>query len=175
MSVPEKTREELRKRLWRLADEKQWGTLSTATKSGLYEAWTRDPEIGGVLARFITLSDVRVYLKDTLLKDYSRHQQADDAFIFRVLDIPKAPTTKTYIKPHGRRFSGGRIICWGRANAWKSILMAAYERAYSEPQGKPYAVVFSHTFGQYHQTAVRKMVEDAAKKLGIERILWMDS
>lgn len=175
MSVPDKTREDLRKRLWKLADEKQWSSLSTVAKSGLYEAWTRDPEIGGVLARFISLSDVRVYLKDTLLKDYSRHKHADDGFIFRVLDLPVTPATKTYIKPHGRRFAGGRIVCWGRANEWKSVLMAAYERAYSETHGKPYAVILSRAFGQYHQTAVRNMVESAASKLGIERVVWLDS
>lgn len=123
---------------------------------------------------YISLSDVRVYLKDTLRKDYSRHKHADGALILRVLGLSDAPTVRSYIKPHGRRFADGRIVCWGRANAWKNVLMAAYERAYSARGDKPFAAVLTRALGQYHQPSVRKMVECAATKLGIERVVWLE-
>lgn len=174
MSVPDHVRESLRDRLWESADAKQWTALSPTAKSASYEAWTRDPAIGGVLSRYISLSDVRVYLKDTLLKDYSRHKHADDALILRVLGLSDAPTVRSYIKPHGRGFADGRIVCWGRANAWKNVLMAAYERAYGARSAKPFAVILTRAVGDYHQPAVRKMVECAATKLGIERVVWLE-
>lgn len=174
MSVPDHVREKLRTRLWELADEKQWISLSTAEKSASYEAWTRDPSVGGVLSRFISVSDVRLYLKDTLLKDYSRQKHADDTLVLRVLGVDGEMVTKTYIKPHGRVLADGRVLSWGRSNDWKSILMATYERAYGEPNRRPFGVVLTNACGQYHQTAARTMVESAASKLGIERIVWLD-
>src|SRR5438067_13787386 len=102
MSVPENIREQLRKRLWQTADEKKWSSLSVAEKSASYEAWTRDPAVGGVLSRFIRLSDVRLYLKDTLLKDYVRQREADDTLLLRILNLDGSTVAKSHIKPHGR-------------------------------------------------------------------------
>lgn len=174
MSVPDHVRESLRARLWKEADAKQWTLLSPGAKSASYEAWTRDPQIGGVLARFIGVSDVRVYLKDTLLKDFARQKNADDKVILRVLGLKGVASARCYIKPHGRRFADGRVVCWGRANAWKSVVMAAYERACGEKGAKPFGVVLTRSLGHYHQPSVRKMIEGAATKLGIERIVWLE-
>ena len=59
----------------------QWIVLSTSEKSKHYEAWVRDPEIGGALSAYVNLSDVRVYLKDTLMKDYANDAKVGiDAF-----------------------------------------------------------------------------------------------
>ena len=53
MSVPDQIREDLRTRLWRTADEIAWMNLSQSEKAKLYEEWTRDPKVGGILARYI--------------------------------------------------------------------------------------------------------------------------
>ena len=174
MSVPDHVRESLRERLWKAADETQWTALSPSSKSASYEAWTRDPSIGGVLSRYISLSDVRVYLKDTLLKDYARYKHADSAQVMRILDLSSIPVVKSYIKPHGRLLADGRVVCWGAANAWKNVLMAAYERAYGDKRAKPFAVVLTSALGQYHQPSVRKMVERAATRLGVLRTVWLE-
>lgn len=174
MSVPDDVRERLRIKLWELADERKWIRLSVAEKSAAYDAWTRDPAVGGVLSRFIRLSDVRLYLKDTLLKSYVRDRNADDALIVRVLRVEGIAVTKTYIKPHGRLLDDGRVYSWGRATAWKLILMATFERAFNAPDGRAFAAVLTAAFGNYHQPNVRKLVETAASKLAIDRVVWIE-
>ena len=175
MNVPDQVREELRTKLWEIADELDWVSLSPTVKSKYYEIWTRDPAIGGLLSRYIDLGYVRVYLKDTLLKDFAQHRLADQAGPSRMLDIPAtAEVAKSYVKPHGRRFKDGRIICWGKASAWKSILMAAYERAYGEKNFKAHGVILTHAAGRYSEPKTRGMVEAAAERLGIDRVVWKD-
>jgi hypothetical protein len=174
MSVPDNIREEMRSKLYELADEKNWMCLSVAEKSATYDAWTRDPAVGGVLSRFIRLSDVRLYLKDSLLKDYARQKQADDTLINQVLGVGGVDVVRSDIKPHGRTLKDGRIFTWGQANAWKTILMATYERAYNEQGGKAFAVVLTNAYGNFHQPSVRALVETAASRLGIERVVWLE-
>jgi hypothetical protein len=128
------------------------------------------------LARYIDRGQVRVYLKDTLLKDYGRERLADESRPFRVLDI--AATTEVaeaYIKPHGRRLRDGRVISWGRADDWKSVLMAVHERAYAREDSRPFAAVLVQSGGRFHEPHVRAPIEDAASKLGIERLVWLDA
>jgi hypothetical protein len=176
MSVPDQIREDLRTRLWRTADEIAWMNLSQSEKAKLYEDWTRDPKVGGVLARYIDKGHVRVYLKDTLLKDYAQTRLADTHRPFRVLDIPDtAAVAKSHVKPHGRTLADGRVICWGRAEDWKLVLMAVYERAYLGRKLKPFAAVLLQANGRYQAKDVREMVEAASRKLGIEQIVWLDT
>ncbi len=176
MSVPDRMREQLRTQLWNLADQIGWADLSPSAKSHHYENWTLDPKIGGTLAHYIDKGQVRVYLKDTLLKDYSRKQSGDEARPFRILGIPPGTrVSENYIKPHGRRLHDGRVLCWGRAADWKGILLAVYERTYTNRGARSFAAVLSHAVGRYQEDKVRAMIEDAAKKLGIEGVSWLDT
>ena len=176
MNIPDKVREEVRNHVWVTADKFNWITLSVAAKSKQYEAWTRDPEVGGVLSHYISLADVRVYLKDTILKDYARARQSDATTAYRVLGFPhNCIVKKTYVKPHGRQLADGRIVCWGRASAWKAVLMAAYERAADREGLRPFAVLLIHAVDRYKQDKVRRMVENAATKLGIENVHWVET
>ena len=176
MSVPDDIRRSLRKRLREIADRVGWVSLSAAAKSRLYEDWTRDPEVGGLLARYIDKGQIRVYIKDTLLKDYARERLGDDSRPLRVAGIPvDAKAAEVFIKPHGRRFGDGRIVCWARADDWKSVLMALYERAYTDTKARPFAAVLMRTAGRFQDEAMRALVEDAAKRLGIERLVWLDT
>lgn len=172
--VPDNVRETLRAKLWSLADQLQWIVLSTTEKSKHYEAWVRDPEIGGALAAYVNLSDVRVYLKDTLMKDYAKERLKDDSMPCRVLGIKPEETVRSFTKPHGRALTGGRLIVWGRANAWKTVLMAAYERSYNGKNLTPFAVILTHAVGRYKQEAFRIMVGAAAQSLGVKRLEWID-
>ena len=175
MSVPDTMRAALREKLWQRADDLGWATLRPTDKSQHYEAWTKDPEFGGRLVRYMPQGQVRVYIKDTLLKDYTRSRLADHERPFRVLGIPKAAhVAETYSKPHGRKLADGKVICWGRAEDWKTILMALHERTYCKSQSHPHASVFIFSHGRFRETHTREMVEDAARKLGIARVTWLD-
>ena len=149
--------------------------LSPADKSRYYEAWTKNLDIGGQLSRYIDQGQVRVYIKDTLLKDYMRSRLAASELPFRVLGIPgPVSITETYTKPHGRQLDDGRVICWGRAEDWKTILMAMHERAFSNSVTRPYAAVFLFSSRRFHEDHTRVPVADAAEKLGVEYVVWLD-
>ena len=174
MSIPENVRAEIRDKLWKEADSLGWANLSASQKARQYTMWTETSDLGGRLAAFMDPRQVRVYIKDTLLKAYTRERMADATRIFRLLNIPRnAHSSDSYIKPHGRRLLDGRIIVWSRASDWKLALMAAHERAF-ETGGRPYAVVMFEAAGKYSDPMSKAVVEDAARKLNISNLLWVD-
>ncbi len=174
MSVPDGVRDEVKDILHRRADEIGWLKLPGSRKSALYEQWSKDPVIGGRLANYVDSRRVRVYIKDTLLKDYVRNAFADAALPFRALEIHiDTPVAEHFIKPHGRRLRDGRVICWGRADDWKTVLMATYERTYPQVGRSPFGAVLLRAVGRYGQDDVRELVENAAGLLGVEHVVWV--
>ena len=173
MSVPSDIRDEVKRAVWERAAALDWLHLSPPDKARCYAQWTEEEKIGGLLAGYIDRGRVHVYLKDTLLKGYARQQQSDDLMARRVLDIaPDLPVLRSYTRPHGRRFADGRVICWGRAAAWKLVLMALYERTYRAEGMRPHGAVLTNAAGQYSEARFRGKVEDAAAKLDIELVRW---
>lgn len=175
MSVPENIRRDLRARLWAEADKLDWPRLPLATKSRHYEAWAKVEDIGGILSRYMALPKVRLYLKDSLLKDYVRSRSNDGTRPLQAAGVASdAVITERFIKPHGVRLEDGRVICWGRAPAWKTLLMAVHERCFDGHRVHPFAVVLTQVAGEYKQERVRRLVEDAAQKLGLQRVVWLE-
>ncbi len=173
MNLPDDIRNQLRDKVWEIADQIDWQSLGLTEKTRHYENWTKDPEIGGVIGRFMDVRQVRVYLKDCFLKEYARARQSDALLPFRLLALPPdAPIEKQFIKPHGRRLSDGRVLCWGRAADWKAIVMAVYERSFHVDGAIPFAAVLLKADGKYADPSARAIVEDAAQRLGIERLVW---
>lgn len=173
--MPDEIRIGLRDKLWNLADELGWSSLSDSDRSRLYERWTKDPAVGGQLAHFMDPRKVRVYIKDSLIKPYERARLlASESEIWRALRIG-SPTTaiETFIKPHGCRLEDGKVICWGKSRDWKLILMAAFERSQSRHDGKPFGVVLLET-GKTSDESARSLVREASRCLGIEKLAWLD-
>lgn len=173
MSVPDHVRVRLKESLWRRADELEWLRLAPMEKSRSYENWTKAPGVGGLLQRYMPFGQVRVYIKDTLLKDYSRERQADPEVPMRLLGIDGGlDVEEFYVKPHGRRFGDGRVVCWGRASDWKSVIVAAFERAYLAGGGMPFAVVLTQASGRLAESDTRERVEELARRVGIQKVVW---
>jgi hypothetical protein len=172
VSVPDFVRRQIRQQLWSLADELGWMNLATSEKKRLYEDWTRDMRFGGTLSRYIDRGQVRVYLKDTIMKEYTRAASADPIRPLRMLKLSsEIPIAQIYIKPHGRRLADGRIVSWGRACDWKLVLMALHERAHNQ-HAIPFAAILTNATGRFGESSVRRMIEDAAMKLKIQTLLW---
>lgn len=175
MSVPATVRNEVKSYLYELAEQLGWSSLGSTAKSAYYDNWTRDPKVGGRLARYMDSGGVRTYLKDSLLKQFSADLLASESRPFRVLGISTTvECAECYVKPHGRRLMDGRVVCWGRAEDWKTILMALHERSYSRTGARPHAAVFTSSGGRYQEERIRTMVSDAATKLCVERLIWLD-
>jgi hypothetical protein len=174
--IPEEIRRGLRKRLWALADSLDWAKLDWYEKSSRYETWTRDPEVGGLLSHYMDQRRIRVYIKDTIMKGYIRSRQACPETPLKALGIDgNAQFAERHERPHGRRLGDGRVVVWGSAEEWKLVLTAVFERSYGIPGARPHAaVLMAASVGKFHQPQVRSMVQDAANKLGIERLVWLE-
>jgi hypothetical protein len=175
MRIPEDARDRLRGLIWSRADALGWSTLNAAERARRYEQWTRDPEIGGTLAHYMDPRKVRVYLKDSLLKPYERARlSGTEHQILGRLGVPAdSEVAQRYIKPHGIRFANQKIVSWGNSRDWKLILMAMYERAVLRPGSSPFGTVLLES-GKTADAAIRKMVREAATRLGIQRMEWID-
>jgi hypothetical protein len=175
MKVPDSILKPIRKRLWAQADEDGWTTLNDQTKTTLYEQWVRDDAVGEVLSRFMDTGEIRVYLKDTVMKPYGRDRIKDPRPVLKLLGIPADEfVIEEYIKPHGRLFHDQRVVCWGLAKNWKAIILAVYERAKRKGGATPHAAVLMYPSGATRQDAEKGIIEDVAKRLGVLRLDWLD-
>ena len=176
MKVPDKAHRRIKGTLWRVADEVNWSTLSDQQKSAFYERWVRGEQIGEVLSRYLSQGSVRVYIKDTIMKPYGRERIKDFSPVVKLLELHDDPSVaEIYTKPHGRRLTDGKVICWGLSRDWKAILFSVFERAHVAPSAVPFAAVIMYPTGKCQQPEYREMIERAGAKLGIMRIEWYDS
>lgn len=175
VTVPDEIRESVRRILWAQAEALGWSDLPATAKTRHYEHWTQDPQVGGVLARYMDPPRVRVYLKDAVFKPYSRARLADWGRCAQAVGIERDTNGESFIKPHGRQLSDGRVICWGPATSWKAILMALHERTYARHGLRPFAAVMFRAVGRYREDDARQLIQDAASKLLVERIVWLES
>lgn len=175
MKLPDDVRDRLRDLIWERASDLGWSSLSDVERSRYYEQWTRDSAIGGTLGHYMDPRKVRVYIKDSLLKPYERARvSGTEQDILAVLDIsPSLEVTHRYIKPHGLRFNDGQIIAWGKSRDWKLILMAMYERTAITPGASSYGTVLLES-GNTIDDDTRNLVRDAATRLAVKRVEWID-
>lgn len=175
-ALPIDIRDSIKQKIWAKADELDWPRISDLERTAWYENWTKDKDVGGVLSHFMDTRNVRVYIKDSLLKPYLRSRLQDDldrvllAISMKASDII---VKKTYDKPHGRQLLDGRVICWGNSREWKSILISVFERAYQLELGCPHAAILVET-GRTTNTGMREMIRDASQKLGLRHLEWID-
>lgn len=175
MKMSDEVRDHIKDLLWKRADSLGWSQLPDTERSRYYEQWTKEPAIGGMLAHYMDPRKVRVYIKDSLLKPYGRARvSSNEQDILTVLGVdPKLQVVHRYIKPHGLRFIDGRVIAWGKSRDWKLTLMAMYERCALTQGASAFATVLLES-GNTVDDSVRILVRGAAKRLGIDRIEWVD-
>jgi hypothetical protein len=175
MSVPKEITEAVKDVVWRRADECDWDVLGPGDKARYYAAWARDPQIGGVLSRYLDIAAIRVYIKDTVLKSYTRERQARwDATRHALGLTENIGVVETFIKPHGVQLEDGRVVAWGRADNWKHVLLATFERAHRNNGCVPYGAVLTHAVPRFATLGDREVVEDIARRLDIKQVAWID-
>jgi hypothetical protein len=173
--ISDELRAELREELHRRCDAMDWTNMGASAKALQYGNWVDDPTIGGRLEPFLEgKGRIRVYIKDTLLKSYHRSKQSGARIPLLHLGLdPSTAYLRTYEKPHGLLLAGNRVVCWGRAADWKNVLMAAFERAF-EVDEQPYGAVLLEPSARFAGGADRDMVEEAAKRLQIYDLRWVE-
>ncbi|MGC3986147.1 MAG: hypothetical protein QM777_16340 [Pseudorhodoferax sp.] len=173
-ALPPAVKKEVQARLWKRAEALDWESMTVIERAKQYTVWVSDPEIGGVLAGYMDARKVHPYLKDTLMKPFARANVSDAGRALSALGLSTtAAVVERYERPHGVRLQTRGVVCWGKADDWKLMLMAAHERAFAK--AVPIAgVVLLPPLARFVQARAREVVEDAGRKLGIAQVAWHD-
>jgi hypothetical protein len=176
MRIPDEVREHVYERVRAAADSNNWLSLPAPEKSNLYSLWARDEEIGGVLLGFMSMSEVHRYIKDTIVKTYATNKISDSKTALTLLGLDRSiAVVRQFEKPPGILLEDQRIIAWSIARDWKTTMFAVYERSYGISGTNPYAAVLFGAEGRFADSTFQEMVQDAASRLGIQRVLWNPS
>lgn len=130
--------------IYRDADDADWTTLSPQDRSAWYAKWLNDPQVGGILQRFLTPETARSWIKDGPMKEYGNASRGIGRYAAygRVggtthADIAAAalgpgavvePDTAGVKPAHceATDASGGRkYLAWGTSSNFRNLLWAA--------------------------------------------------
>ena len=173
--VPKWVREDFRRLLWSKADTLDWPRRPALERASIYENWAKDKAIGGVLAHYMDSRKVRVYIKDTLMKPYQRNRlQQEFEVVSRALGINEAsePIAR-YTQPPGLLLSDGQLVCWGNSRDWKDVVFSAFERGRKNPRASSSSAALL-AGGRPVDQENRALVEDASRRLGVDRVAWIE-
>lgn len=172
-ALPRAVKQQVQATLWRRADALDWSGMTVIDRAQQYGIWTEDREIGGILAGYIDPRKVRTYIKDTLMKPYARARMSDEQRILRIFQMHGQSPIEHFERPHGLIMRPNLVICWGKADDWKLLLMAVHERAFARRACR-FGAVLMPPLMRYHTGESRCVIEDAASRLAIENLRWLD-
>ena len=160
-------------RVHRMADEVDWSHLTIPERSKLYEFWTADPQVGGLLNEVMDPERVRVYLKDTIMKNYARSRRPEILPLLRSMSMPCDPVLQEYIKPVAVLCDHRYLYTLTVAKEWKISIMSAYERGLDVGNlDRNIVFITEHTTGRFVDRSYRNMIESAAERLEVD-VRWV--
>jgi hypothetical protein len=149
--VPKEVRDSVIREIYQQAEQVDWEDISDREKSAHYANWVADAKIGDKLADYYTADGMRVWLKDTPLKEYARAIEdfgpfakyttkrltPPDEFIPPILGsrwtvVPGSISEK----PMHCLFTDGtqeRYVCWGKPRSFSILLWAAVNNVVTSP------------------------------------------
>lgn len=161
------------KRVFGIADEVDWVHLTIHQRKQYYESWTSDPRIGGLLSQVMEENRVRVYLKDTVMRNYMRSRRISIHQLLNSMSMSFYEITEEFIKPQAILCDNTALYSLAAAREWKIALMSAFERGCIIPELEHNIVFFTeHTTGHFVDGDYRNMIAAAASRLGV-RIHWV--
>ncbi len=161
------------KQVHKMADEADWLHLNIPERQRHYEAWTADPQIGGQLSQVMPANRVRVYLKDTVLKQYSKTRRTPIIQLLNTMGTECQRVTHKFQKPEAILCDGSRLFTLAAAKDWRNALTSAFERAYElDSKQENVLILTDHTAGRFVDLSYRKVIEDAATRLEVS-VIWL--
>lgn len=166
-------------RVHALADQLDWVYLTIEQRRRYYEAWTNDENIGGLLRQVIDANRVRVWLKDTVMKNYLKQRRPSITNFLSRTSVSCGVILRSYRKPEAvlcedtSLFEGGNLFTLTGAKEWRVALMSAYERAAEiKKPGRNILYIIEHTSGRFADESYRSLISGAGAKLGVE-VVWV--
>lgn len=161
-------------RVHEIADKADWQHLTIPQRKKFYEEWTEDPQIGGLLSRVMEPHRIRVYLKDTVMKNYSRKQKPNLQNLLEGMSLEFLEINKQFIKPEALLLDQTKLYTLTIAKEWKGAIMSAFERGYEIGSLEINTVfITDHTNGRFVDKYYRDLIDCAARKLGIQ-VHWVN-
>ena len=152
-----------------LADSIDWTHLTVSERQKYYELWTNDPQIGGTLSRILPSHRIRVYLKDTIMKSYSRKQRPAIVDLLSLMSVSYEHISQTFVKPQAVLCDSNKLYTLVAAKEWKVAIMSAFERGSEVYKLKKNVVFFTeHTTGRFVDKEYRDLIDAAAKRLDVD-------
>ncbi|WP_340686701.1 hypothetical protein LCL61_10775 [Amycolatopsis coloradensis] len=183
-SLPDNIREEILLKLYRTADVLDWELLSNPAKTRQYEAWFADKEIGEILLGYFAAKRVRVWIKDTAMKEYSRAQEGIGRTVRYVPRRYRGPQevidaalgegwvldqSSIEIKPMlcaATRGEDRKVVIWGSKTALSDLLWEAMQQ--SVDKGTDPIVVIVTRDGQDVQPSERLRHTSLGARCGVK-------
>jgi hypothetical protein len=72
MAIPDAIEKRIVIRLFNDAESLDWAHLSPPGRSAQYGKWVQESEVGGILGKFMTSEQARVWIKDGPMKEWAR-------------------------------------------------------------------------------------------------------
>jgi hypothetical protein len=168
--IPVAIRERLGQHLAEECDRIGWMRLANPDRTSRYADWTSDPNIGGTLSNYMPLGRVKTYIKDTLIKEYSRAKRREArARVMQILGVQGGleDITCEFQKPPGACLSSGWVFTWSAARDWKTSLLCTFERLHETQDTASAGIVLFDANGPFAEETFRGLVRDAAERLDV--------
>ncbi len=159
--VPELQKQRVIAKLFADAEDLDWEHLSLAGRSAAYTRWVTDPDVGGVLARYVTAERARSWIKDGPMKEFHRARRGTGRYArFGPADGTGPEEVVRAALGEGWTLLGGSVgtkpshclavsgaedtnsayLAWGPPSAFRHVLWAALRHAVDH-DGRAVAVV----------------------------------
>src|SRR5690242_9697814 len=79
------------RRVYEDAQRLDWESFSMRDRTAQYARWLADPKVGGVLSNLMSLHHQRLWLKDGLMKEFSRALAGEGPFAGYLREHPRHP------------------------------------------------------------------------------------
>lgn len=171
--------------LYDAADRLDWDHLPANAKTQHYDAWVREPSIGGILTKYMNSESARSWIKDGPMKEYSRARVGTGRYAKFGSTVGPAPRQlakhvlgesasvvegSVGVKPFHCLASVGTeaptYLVWGAAKNMRHLVWAAINYLASNP-GHRASIVVIESFRNPIVRAERIRHERIAERCGI--------
>ncbi|MBB5857643.1 DUF4365 domain-containing protein [Amycolatopsis umgeniensis] len=181
--MPKKVRAAVVSSAYRAADQVGWDQLPNVERSRLYSAWVDDPSIGGIMAPYFSKQSIRIWLKDSLMKEYVRAKEGVGPYAqFVTIRYPTpdeivsaacgngwfVESGSMTIKPSHCFATDGiyrRHIFWGEAASFENLIVAALAVAEGELLRPIVVILHRKNHSMEQKLTLRKLADRAQVKL----------
>lgn len=187
MRIPKEIERKVVRKLYADAKELDWATLTPQQHSAQYGKWVADAEVGGRLREYLPDAEVRVWIKDGPMKEWSRSLSGVGKYADLVEETDDVPS-KLVRKALGTDWESDRstirtkplrivackgedetVVTWAAAKDLKHLIWAALT-ADAEGDARPWVVCVVETFTRPTPANERNAHLRLAKRCGLRLI-----